>query len=94
MVLIVCGMEFFVEGTPVPQGSKTIMGAKTGRPWLTDGSGEKPKALKAWRNEIGNAAFALGEFYDGPVEVWLRFVFVKPKSVKREFMSVAQIWIS
>lgn len=76
-------VTFFVSGVPVPQGSKTafVVGK---RAIVTDANKDK---LKPWRAEVTRvAADAWGgrESLAGAVSVDVRFVTVKPKSVKRE----------
>ena len=67
-------VSFFIEGVPVPQGSKTVSQAK-GRAWLRDANAAK---LKPWRHVI--AAHAdLGVTFDCPVTVTLSFVLPRPK---------------
>lgn len=66
--------EFFVAGTPVPQGSKTI-GRNGSKVWLRDANAN---ALHAWRNRVAAEA-DLAVTYDVPVEVALRFILPSPK---------------
>jgi Holliday junction resolvase RusA-like endonuclease len=69
-------VSFFIEGVPVPQGSKTIgrnrQGSKT---WLRDANA---KRLKPWRQVVAEAA-DVGVTFDAPVIVWLSFVLPKPQ---------------
>lgn len=79
---IIVGMEsFFVEGVAVPQGSKSAR-VYGGRAVLTDGFGDKPRVLKAWRRAVFEAAPKLG--LDVPVVVELCFVLPRPKSRPRD----------
>lgn len=85
-------IQFFVEGTPVPQGSMKAfpyMG-KDGKPHATVTS-DNPK-LKAWRTEVKDAAKkAAGEFKFEPREplrIDYLFIFIRPKTVKRKFHTV------
>lgn len=82
-------VSFFVPGTPVPQGSKTIR-RHGDKAWLTD---VNDKSLKAWRatvNKVAAQAMALErlEPIDSAVEVHATFYLPKPASVKREFPHV------
>lgn len=67
-------VTFFVEGAPVPQGSKVIArsGVKT---WLRDVNTTR---LKAWRRAVSLEADRGVEF-DAPVVVTLGFVLLRPK---------------
>lgn len=67
-------ISFFVDGVPVPQGSKTIArrGDKT---WLRDANAGK---LRPWRHLVA-AASDIGITFDAPVAVELTFVMPKPK---------------
>ena len=67
-------VSFFIEGVPVPQGSKTVSQAK-GRAWLRDANA---KRLKPWRHVVATHA-DLGVTFDCPVTVTLSFVLPKPK---------------
>lgn len=80
-------IRFTVLGHSVPQGSMTPMKSRsTGRT-----INKARKNLMPWRNDIGREAMIarvplLGR--DVAVEVQLVFYFQKPKSVKREDMTV------
>lgn len=81
-------LGFTVGGIPVPQGSKRAFVVK-GRAVLAD---VNSKALKAWRKDVAAAAagaYAGRATLDEPVAVRVRFVFERPKTVKREHMAVA-----
>lgn len=73
--------SFFVEGTPVPQGSLSYKGHRGGRPIITaDNRKQMP-----WRQAVASAA---REAYSGPpIEtsclVDLDFIFEAPKSRPR-----------
>lgn len=80
---------FFVEGTPIPQGSKRAF-VRGGRVSLVEAN---PK-LKGWRSAVSLgckkamlAAEVVGGF-EGAFDVGLVFVFDRPKSVKRDTMTV------
>ncbi|MEF2979053.1 RusA family crossover junction endodeoxyribonuclease [Subtercola sp. YIM 133946] len=75
--------RFWVGGLPVQQGSKTVF---NGRP--VDANQSK---LKPWRGRIRDAAAMAydGERIDQAAIVNIEFRFERPKSVKREFPSVA-----
>ena len=78
--------DFLVEGTPVPQGSKTgfVVGK---RAIVTDANKTQ---LKPWRQVVAAAARAAydGPRIEGPVLLVVEFRFLRPKSVKREWPSV------
>lgn len=67
-------VSFFIEGVPVPQGSKTVSQAK-GRAWLRDANA---KRLKPWRHVVATHA-DLGVTFDCPVTVTLSFVLPRPQ---------------
>ena len=76
-------VTFFVAGVPVPQGSKTafVVGK---RAVLTDANKDK---LRPWRAEVtrvAGEAWAGRESLAGAVSVEVRFVFERPKTVKRD----------
>ena len=78
---------FWVDGDPIPQGSKTAY-VVNGRAVLADANSKK---LKPWRKAIATAAAA--EFVGhpklvGPVVVHVEFRFVRGKTVKRDHPSV------
>lgn len=66
-------VSFFIEGVPVPQGSKTVSQSK-GRAWLRDANA---KRLKPWRHVVATHA-DLGVTFDCPVTVTLSFVLPRP----------------
>ncbi|MBK5238851.1 MAG: RusA family crossover junction endodeoxyribonuclease [Actinomycetales bacterium] len=76
--------EMFVEGIPVPQGSKSL--SRTGVMY------EANKALKPWRLKVAAAAlWAVGpdvRFMEGPLALAVAFGMPRPKTVKREHPSV------
>lgn len=87
-------VSFLVEGTPVPQGSKSAKvipapGTKSGyRAVIYDDNSED---LKAWRKAVKAAAveaWAGREPLEGAVALVIDFRFVRPKSVRRELMTV------
>lgn len=67
--------EFFVEGTPVPQGSMSVFNGRIVH--------QKPKELTAWRNAIGNACRAIMKPMEGAVEVDITFMLHRPRTVSR-----------
>lgn len=80
-------VTFFVAGIPVPQGSKTgyVVGR---RAVLTDAN---KAVLKPWRAQVtrmASSSWADREQMAGAVRVDAVFVFVRPKSVKRDAPSV------
>jgi Holliday junction resolvase RusA-like endonuclease len=76
--------EVFVEGVPVPQGSKSL--SRSGVMY------EANKALKPWRLKVAAAAlWAYGpdvRFMEGPLVLAVAFAMPRPKTVTREFPSV------
>lgn len=79
-VVLCCVFEFFVQGVPVPQGSKSGRVVE-GRVVLTDGFGDKPRRLGVWRDAVFGGAPDLR--LDGPVWVELVFFLPRPASVSR-----------
>ena len=78
-------IEFDVEGLPSPQGSKTAM-VVAGRARVID---KNPKALKAWRKAVEQAARAAragGEGFGADEPIVTRMMFRLPRgaTVKRE----------
>jgi Holliday junction resolvase RusA-like endonuclease len=76
-------LHWFVEGTPVPQGSKTAM-VVNGRAVMFEAN----KKHKAWRDHVKATVGSLEIPSTQPVRVELQFWFERPKTVKREHMSV------
>jgi Holliday junction resolvase RusA-like endonuclease len=76
-------LHWFVEGTPVPQGSKTAT-VINGRAVMFEAN----KKHKAWRDHVRATVGKLETPSTQPVRIELVFWFEKPKTVKREFMSV------
>lgn len=76
-------LHWFVEGTPVPQGSKTAT-VINGRAVMFEAN----KKHKAWRDHVRATVGTLETPSTQPVRVELQFWFEKPKTVKREHMSV------
>jgi Holliday junction resolvase RusA-like endonuclease len=76
-------LHWFVEGTPVPQGSKTAM-VVNGRAVMFEAN----KKHKAWRDHVKATVGSLETPSTQPVRVELQFWFEKPKTVKRAHMSV------
>lgn len=76
-------LHWFVEGTPVPQGSKTAT-VINGRAVMFEAN----KKHKAWRDHVRATVGTLETPSTQPVRVELQFWFQKPKTVKREHMSV------
>lgn len=71
--------EFFVEGTPMPQGSKNAY-RRGGKVVLVESS----KRLPAWRQAVAQAAKQAyeGEPLDEPLRCDVVFVMPKPKKPK------------
>ena len=76
-------LHWFVEGTPIPQGSKTAM-VVNGRAVMFEAN----KKHKAWRDHVKATVGSLETPTTNPVRVELMFTFERPKTVKREYMSV------
>jgi len=76
-------LHWFVEGTPVPQGSKTAV-VMNGRAVMFEAN----KKHKGWRNHVSSVIPKLEQPSMNPVRVELLFFFNRPKTVKREHMSV------
>jgi Holliday junction resolvase RusA-like endonuclease len=78
-------LEVYVEGTPAPQGSKSIgRNRRTGRPVLIESS----KAVKPWRAAVVEAVAEVVETrgwepVDGPATVTVVFYLARPKSVPK-----------
>ncbi len=76
--------EVFVEGVPVPQGSKSL--SRSGVMY------ESNKALKPWRKQVtASALWVAGpgfELMQGPLIVAIWFTMPRPPTVKREAPSV------
>jgi Holliday junction resolvase RusA-like endonuclease len=79
--------QFWVPGVPIPQGSKIAGVTKDKRPYLRDSNGD---ALKPWRRLVAASAAEAytGPQIDGAVSVVIEFLFVRGKTVTREFPSV------
>lgn len=68
---------FQVAGEAAPQGSKRAFRTRHGRIALVESSSR----VKPWRESVGAAAVAAGAtVIDGPVEMLVAFVFVRPRS--------------
>lgn len=84
-------LAFTVGGEPKPQGSKKAFVVK-GRAVMID---DDKIALKKWRTGVTGAARAalsvaeIRQPWLGALAVAIEFVFVRPKSVKRDRPSVA-----
>ena len=79
---------FFVEGTPAPQGSKTLIGTKTGRPRMIEGSSTTGRnKLKAWRTAV-TEALRTTDPIEGPVHVEINFYMPHLKNNKTTLHAV------
>jgi len=76
-------LHWFVEGIPIPQGSKTAM-VVNGRAVMFEAN----KKHKGWRNHVSTVIPQLEQPSTNAVRVELQFYFNKPKTVKRDHMSV------
>jgi Holliday junction resolvase RusA-like endonuclease len=75
-------IEFRADGIPVPQGSMKVI---NGRVLHSQGS-----ALAVWRSTIAWSAKQAGAIpIADPIQMTLVFIMPRPKTVKREFPSVA-----
>lgn len=72
----------FIEGTPVPQGSKTAV-VINGKAVMFEAN----KKHKVWRDHVANKMRGARPTTD-PVRCELTFIFKRPKTVKREWPSV------
>lgn len=73
-------IEFFVPGTPAPQGSKSFKGIRGGRGILVESS----KALGPWRERVALAAHSHADgLMGGPIGIRLKFVMPRPKSTPK-----------
>jgi len=76
-------LHWFVEGIPVPQGSKTAT-VINGRAVMFEAN----KKHRGWREHVSSVIPQLEQPSMNPVRVELLFYFNRPKTVKREHMSV------
>jgi Holliday junction resolvase RusA-like endonuclease len=75
-------IQFRADGIPVPQGSMKVI---NGRVLHSQGS-----ALAVWRSTIAWSAKQAGAIpVADPIQMTLVFIMPRPKTVKREFPSVA-----
>lgn len=72
----------FIEGTPVPQGSKTAV-VINGKAVMFEAN----KKHKVWRDHVASRMRGATPVTD-PVRCELTFIFERPKTVKREWPSV------
>lgn len=80
-----------VHGTPIPQGSKTANSFGRG---VRDANAAK---LKPWRETVRLAAVDQCRYVDtitGPVQVWVRFTFDRPKTHYRTGLSTSHLLAS
>ncbi len=85
-------VEIEVVGDPRPQGSKTAWyNQKTQRVVMLDGKGPGRKLFVEWRKAVKAAAKAayIGRPLNGPVTVDLTFRLERPKTVDRDYPSIA-----
>lgn len=80
--------NFFIEGEPAPQGSKTGR-VVNGRVVMWESSAK----VKPWRAAVTTVTKAHMQLKDStifsePIELCLSFYLPRPKTVKREFPSV------
>lgn len=73
-------VQFRVDGTPIPQGSKTVASGG-GKTWVRDSNGKK---LKPWRAAIAKAA-DLGVTFHEAVHLTATFYLPRPKTVTRKY---------
>lgn len=82
-------LTFTVQGTPAPQGSKTIARSRHGT-WLRDDN----RSLAPWRSTVAAAALAcmIGRRpLAGPLRLEATFVFPRPKSHYRSGALAGQL---
>jgi Holliday junction resolvase RusA-like endonuclease len=81
-------MQLIVVGVPITQGSKYARVVR-GRAIMTEGFGDKPRALKEWRSSIAAAARVWMESngmpapIEGPVILSATFYLPRPKSAPK-----------
>lgn len=75
-------IKFKVLGEPVPQGSMIAI-MRNGSPRIIHRDSSK---LKKWRKQIAKIAkeHMNGGPFTGPIEIELRFIMTRPKSVSKE----------
>ncbi len=79
-------IEFWVYGTPAPQGSRKPMISPKGKPYHIESSG---KTLKPWRQDIARTAMAARTAHgfslvdEGAVELHVRFELPRPKALRK-----------
>lgn len=71
----------WVEGLPVPQGSKVAGMRKNGTPFMRDANA----GLKGWREKVAQACWREKSIYDTACAVNLEFMLPRPSSVKRAY---------
>ncbi len=83
--------QTFIPGIPKPQGSKTSgLNHKTGKTFVReDNAGTKPWRKRMVEGLQDSHGVPLAQF-DSAVAVVLRFVFVRPKSHKRDSMPTSK----
>lgn len=67
-------IDLFVPGHPASQGSKRHVGNGV--------MVESSKRVKPWRQDVREAALAVGTKLTGPVSVGLRFIMPRPKNAR------------
>ena len=73
-------IEFHVPGVPIPQGSmKAIQSPHQAFPRIVH---DNASELKGWRDVVRAYArlHVAGHPWDGPVRIWVDFIFARPKS--------------
>jgi crossover junction endodeoxyribonuclease RusA len=84
-------MKITVIGQPVSQGSKYAR-VVHGRAIMTEGFGDKPRALKDWRRAVALAAaewlkaHGMPAPLDGPVSLSMTFYLPRPKSAPKRVL--------
>lgn len=82
-------IECFIQGECRPQGSKQGF-IRGGRVVLVDGGGSGAQKLKTWRASV-KSALENFEPISGPIEIYLDFRLLRPKSrlrLKESYVSV------
>lgn len=73
--------EIFISGVPAPQGSKTLVGANTGRARMIEGSSTSGRQkLRSWRQAVTAAFKTVDPIGDTPVAIEIHFYMPKLKT--------------
>lgn len=77
-------VKFTIKGNPVPKGRPRVV--MKGRYPVT----YTPEKTRIWEEyvQVSSLPYKPIEFMEGPLRMKLRFIFVKPKSAKREYPNI------